>query len=79
MMATILGILANFVHAEESSLADQVAKAKTTLQQEQTLNAELKGKLAEKEKQIADLKQRAQSLDEQITAIKEEHGITDDA
>ena len=47
--------------------------------QEQMLNAELKGKLADKEKLIAELKQRAQTLDEQIAAIKEEHGITDDA
>ena len=79
MMVITLGILANFAHAEETSLANQLAVAKATLQQEQTLNAELREKLAENEKLIAELKQRAQSLDEQITAIREEHGITDDA
>ena len=79
MMAITLGILANFAYAEETSLANQLAVAKATLQQEQTLNAELREKLAENEKLIAELKQRAQSLDEQITAIREEHGITDDA
>ena len=78
MTAIILGILTNIAQAEENSLADQLADAKATFKLEQALNIELKEKLAEKEKLIAELKQRAQTLDEQIDAIKEEHGIEED-
>ena len=46
-LAIVLGILPGIANAEEKSLADQVAEAKATLQQEQASNTELKAKLSE--------------------------------
>ncbi len=66
-------------YAEEKNIADQLGEAKATLQQEQALNNELKAKLAEKEQEVAALKNRARELDEAIAAFKEEHGIEEDA
>jgi len=77
-LAIVLGILPGIAYAEEKSLADQVAEAKATLQQEQASNTELKAKLTEKEKEIAGLKERARALDEEIAAFKEEHGLEED-
>ncbi len=77
-LVVMLSIFPGIAHAEEKSLADQVAEAKATLQQEQASNIELKAKLTEKEKEIAGLKERARALDEEIAAFKEEHGIEED-
>jgi len=77
-LAIALGILPGIAYAEEKDLADRVAEAKATLQQEQASNIELKAKLTEKEKAIAGLKERARALDEEIAAFKEEHGIEED-
>jgi predicted nuclease with TOPRIM domain len=77
-LVVMLSIFPGIAHAEEKSLADQVAEAKTNLQQEQALNTELKAKFSEKEKEITMLKQRARTLDEEIAALKEEHGLEED-
>lgn len=77
-LAIMLSILPGIAHAEEKSLADRVAEANTRLQQEQALNVELKAKVAEKEQEIASLKERARTLDEAIAALNEEHGIEED-
>ena len=56
------------VAEEEMSLADKVAEARETIEQEEAKNQELKEQLTEQEEKIAELREMVKALEQEIEA-----------
>jgi len=65
-LTILLAVCPNLLCAQEMSLRDQINAVREQIRQEEELQQQLRDDLAGKDKEIADLKQRLEELEEKI-------------